>query len=92
MLNLCRINIRLIRISFEKMEPQLIGRDKITAEINLRKAMKNAYKSVGIATAYMNQCIQKSLDCGKGNIRTMSERHDKPTALLHQEGNKVGKM
>ena len=73
------------------MEPQLIGRDKITAEINRRKATKNAYKSVGIATAYMNQCIQKSLDCGKGNIRTMSERHDKPTALLHQEGNKVGK-
>jgi hypothetical protein len=35
------------------------------------------------------QCI--TIYHGKGNIRTMSERHDKPTALLHQEGNKVGK-
>ena len=40
------------------MEPRLIGRDKIAAEINLRQATKNTYKSVGIVTAYINKCIQ----------------------------------
>ena len=44
------------------MEPRLVGKQKITAEINLRHATKNAYRSITILTAYINQCIKKYTD------------------------------
>ena len=57
-----RINSRLIRISFESIEQQLIGKDRAIAEMNVRQAASNAYRSIGVITAYIQQCINTCKD------------------------------
>ena len=52
-----RINSRLLRIPFKTIEPRLVGREKTIAELCLKQASKDAYRSVGIVTAYLRQCI-----------------------------------
>ena len=40
----------------------MIRKDKALAEINVRQAASNAYKSIGVVTAYIQKCINNYED------------------------------
>lgn len=57
-----RTKSRWFRIKFEKLEPQLKGVDLKKAETSLRKAMRDAHKSIWVVTSHVYKAIKDRHD------------------------------
>ena len=53
----CRVKSRWFRIQFEELNPKFKGQERCIKEDNLKKAMKNANKSIYLVTAYIHGCL-----------------------------------
>ena len=73
----------MLRIQFEKIETPLVGKEKSLAEISLKKASNNAYKSVAVLTTYIGKCLRdvtedESFFQIAEDIEMAAESQDKP--------------